>query len=121
MKKQWSFRALAVLLVLSLLVTLGNQGLLTLGNSIVSVMASGDTANGGADGYIAYNGDADLSALNGDDEGTDEDVQDEQTSPEDSQTDEETAAKLYSDGIIHIFNFRQLQLVGTDALLTTGD
>ena len=50
MKKQWSFRALAVLLVLSLLVTLGNQGLLTLGNSIVSVMASGDTANGGADG-----------------------------------------------------------------------
>ena len=121
MKKQWSFRALAVLLVLSLLVTLGNQGLLTLGNSIVSVMASGDTANGGADGYIAYNGDADLSALNGDDEGTDEDVQDEQTSPEDSQADEETAAKLYSDGIIHIFNFRQLQLVGTDALLTTGD
>ncbi len=45
MRKQWSFRALAVLLVLSLLVTLGNQGLLSLGENTVTVKASGDTAS----------------------------------------------------------------------------
>ena len=47
MRKQWSFRALAVLLVLSLLVTLGNQGLLSLGENTVTVKASGDTADDG--------------------------------------------------------------------------
>ena len=51
MRKQFSFRALALLLVLSLLVTLGNEGLLSLGNTTVLVKASGDASAGGIGSY----------------------------------------------------------------------
>ena len=56
MRKQWSFRALAVLLILSLLVTMSNRGLLSLGENTVTVKASGDTADDGIGNYITYNG-----------------------------------------------------------------
>lgn len=132
MRKQWSFRALAVLLVVSLLVTMGNQGLLTLGENIVSVNASGDTADDGIGNYITYNGTVDLSTLGNDLDAPDDEKAPEQTLPDDTpegdtpsddtpSAEEEAAARLYTNGTIHLFNFRQLQLVGSGAQLTTGD
>ena len=127
MRKQWSFRALAVLLVLSLLVTLGNQGLLSLGENTVTVKASGDTADDGIGNYITYNGTVDLNTSDNDSDGkvTPSDQQSDeaqQTSPEEPPTDtDEDVSRLYGDGTIHLFNFRQMQLVGSGAQLTTGD
>ena len=125
MSKQWSFRALAVLLVLSLLTGLSEQGLLTLGDNSVSVYASGDNAVGVVNDYITYNGTLDLSTV-----GDEQTVQEESDSsppsdnPDDSGESEanpKAAAKLYRDGMIHIFNYRQLSLIGSDEPLTDGD
>lgn len=127
MRKQWSFRALAVLLVVSLLVTLGNRGLLSPGENTVSVKASGDAATEGIGDYITYNGSVDLSTLGNAPDAPGDEEAPEQTPPEDKlsedtpSAEEEAAARLYSDGKIHIFNFRQLRLVGTGELLTTED
>lgn len=126
MSKQWSFRALAVLLVLSLLVTLSGEGILTLGNSTVSVYASGENADGMTDSYITYNGTLDLSTVGDNaaaqDDASSQTLSEEGTSAEtEADADAEAAKKLYSDGMIHIFNFRQLQLIGSLAALSTDD
>ena len=124
MRKQFSFRALALLLVLSLLVTLGNEGLLSLGNTTVLVKASGDASAGGIGSYITYDGTVDPETFGNAPEEQEvpvgQDAQDGQPS-EDSQADEEAVRKLYADGMIHLYNFRQLNLVGTDVPLTVGD
>ena len=121
MRKQWSFRALAVLLILSLLVTMSNRGLLSLGENTVSVKASGDAADNGLSNYITYNGTVDLSTLGNQPDAQDAEEAPQQTSPDEAPTDADASQRLYADGKIHIFNFRQMQLVGSDAGLTTGD
>ena len=138
MRKQWSFRALAILLVMSLLVTLGEQGLLTLGNNTVTVKASGEAGDGSFGSYITYNGAVDLKTT-GDDtqkQPENQDNPDAQTPSADNAgdgadaqgdadaqdgADADAARKLFSDGTIHLYNYRQLQLVGTGAKLTDAD
>ena len=121
MRKQWSFRALAVLLVLSLLVTMGNQGLLSLGENTVTVKASGDADDGSMGDYITYNGTLDLSNVGDGQLPQEDDTQPQDASSRQAVVDKEAAKRLWSDGTIHIFNFRQLQLIGTGDSLTDGD
>ena len=119
MSKKLSLRLLSILLVLSLFVTLANQGLLAYSSNIVNVMASSSSENG-MDDYITCNGTLDLSTV-GDGQTPQVEPQPQDTSPEKGEVDEAAAAKLWSDGMIHVFNFRQLQLIGTGASLTDGD
>ena len=86
MRKQWSFRALAVLLILSLLVTMSNRGLLSLGENTVSVKASGDAADNGLSNYITYNGTVDLSTLGNQPDAQDAEEAPQQTSPDEAPT-----------------------------------
>ena len=118
MKKHWSTRALALLLVISLITAIAEQ-VATSVDTTVSVYASGDAADGGDGQYITYTGSVDLGT-NGNAPVTQEEPE-EQPSPEAIRAYEEAAERLYGGGMIHIFNFRQLQLAGSGAELKTGD
>lgn len=120
MSKKLSLRLLSILLMLSLIVTLANQGLLAYSSNIVNVMASSSSENGGMDDYITCNGTLDLSTV-GDGQTPQGDTQPQDASSEKVEVDAAAAAKLWSDGMIHVFHFRQLQLIGTGASLTDGD
>lgn len=119
MSRKLSMRFLSVLLVLSLIVTLANQGLLAY-NNIVSVQASSSSENAGIDNYITYNGTMDLSTV-GSVQVPQEEPSQEETPEQPAEPDEAAAAKLWSDGMIHVFHYRQLQLIGTGASLTDRD
>ena len=122
MSKKLSLKLLSVLLTLSLLVAIAEQGMLAAGDNTVSVKASGNTIDGLLDDYIVYNGTVDLSTA------TDDQKNDSQKEPDTGEPTPETEPaaanhpeRLWKDGMIHVYNFRQLQLIGTNAPLTDGD
>ena len=120
--RKLSFRLLSMLLVLSLLVGFAELRSAWPADTAVMVRASGQETgeSGSLDNYIVYNGSVDLSTLGGESAETGESAESE-TDRTWSDADEKAASALYSEGIIHIFHYRQLLLIGSGAELTTGD
>ena len=128
MKRHVMTRILSALLVVSMLGSCAPLKELAGGDTTVQVHAAdggGDSAveqvDGTIDDYIIPNGD--VSLIGGSEEGKGENPQGEPPVSDTPQEQAEPAEEqqVYRDGLIHIFNYRQLVLIGTDAAVMSGD